>query len=109
MKRIFRQSEPARDVREIGVRVALGAQRQDVTRLVLGEGLRVTAIGVLLGVVTARVLSTLVASLLYGVSATSPAIYGIASAIVVVVTLLATYMPARRATRIDPNLALRAD
>ncbi|HEV8449530.1 MAG TPA: ABC transporter permease [Gemmatimonadaceae bacterium] len=95
--------------REIGVRVALGAQRQDVIRLVLGEGLRVTAIGVLLGVVTARVLSTLVASLLYGVSATSPAIYGAAAAIVVVVTLLATYVPALRATRIDPNLALRAD
>jgi len=95
--------------REIGVRVALGAQRGDVMRLVLGEGLRVTAIGVVVGVVGARLLSSLVASMLFGVSATSASIYGAAAAVVVKVTLLATYMPALRATRIDPNLALRAD
>ena len=95
--------------REIGVRVALGAQRGDVIRLVLGEGLRVTALGVALGVVAARLLSNLVVSLLYDVSATNPSIYVAAASVVVVVTLLATYVPALRATRIDPNLALRAD
>lgn len=95
--------------REIGVRVALGAQRGDVMRLVLGEGLRVTAIGVFVGIVAARALSGLVASMLYDVSATSASIYAGAAGIVVAVTLVATYLPALRATRIDPNLALRSD
>jgi putative ABC transport system permease protein len=95
--------------REIGVRVALGAQRGDVIRLVLGEGMRVTALGVLAGLLGARLLSTLVGSLLYDVSATSPSIYAAAAGVVVTVTLLATYLPALRAARIDPNLALRAD
>jgi putative ABC transport system permease protein len=95
--------------REIGVRVALGAQRGDVIRLVLGEGLRVTALGVVLGIVGARALSALVLSQLYDVSATSPSIYAAAAGIVVIVTLFATYVPAFRATHIDPNLALRAD
>jgi putative ABC transport system permease protein len=95
--------------REIGVRVALGAQRGDVIRLVLGEGMRVTALGVLAGLLGARLLSSLVGSLLYDVSATSPSIYAGAAAVVVTVTLLAIYLPALRAARIDPNLALRAD
>ena len=95
--------------REIGVRVALGAQRGDVIRLVLGEGLRVTALGVVAGILGARVLSNLVASLLYDVSPSSPSIYGAAAGVVAGVTLLATYVPALKATRIDPNLALRSD
>jgi len=95
--------------RELGVRVALGAQASDVLRLVLGEGLRITAAGVLVGLAGAFALSQLVTSLLYGVSATSPGIYTIATTIVVCVTLIASYIPATRAARVDPNVALRSE
>lgn len=95
--------------RELGVRVALGAQSSDVIRLVLGEGLRITIAGVALGLVGAIVLSRLVTSLLYGVSATSPGIYALATAVVIAVTLIATFIPASRAARVDPNVALRAE
>jgi hypothetical protein len=95
--------------RELGVRVALGAQASDVLKLVLGEGLRITAAGVLVGLAGAIALSQLVTSLLYGVSATSPWIYTTATAIVVCVTLIASYIPATRAARVDPNVALRSE
>jgi ABC-type antimicrobial peptide transport system permease subunit len=74
---------------------------------VLGEGLQITAAGVVLGLAGAIAVSRLVTSLLYDVSPTSAAIYAIAAAAIVGVTVFATYLPARRATRVDPTLALR--
>jgi putative ABC transport system permease protein len=95
--------------REIGVRMALGAQAGDVLRMVLGEGLRITAAGVVVGLIGAVLLSRLAASLLFGVSATSAGIYAAATIGIGVVTMVASYLPARRATRVDPTTALRAD
>jgi predicted permease len=95
--------------REIGVRMALGARPSDVLRLVLREGLRITLVGTTLGLLGAFALSRVVTSLLYGVSATDAPTYAASAAAIVVVTLLATFIPARRATRVDPTSALRAD
>jgi len=95
--------------RELGVRVALGASPRDVTRLVLAEGMWMTGGGVLLGLVGARLLAGVIASLLYGVSATDVGLFVAAAVAVVAVSLAATYVPARRASRVDPTLSLRAD
>jgi len=95
--------------REIGVRMALGARPSDVLRLVLSEGLRITLAGTILGILGAFALSRIVTSLLYGVSATDAPTYAASAAAIVAVTLLATFIPARRATRVDPTSALRAD
>jgi putative ABC transport system permease protein len=95
--------------REIGVRMALGARPADVLRLVLGEGARITIAGVIGGLLGAYALSRVVQSLLFGVSATSAWIYAAATAAILGVTLVASYLPARRATRVDPTSALRAD
>jgi predicted permease len=93
--------------REIGVRMALGAQRRDVLSLVLGEGMRVTLLGVAIGVAGAFALTRVMQSLLYDVSATDPRVFGAAAALVAVVAIVATYIPARRATRVDATAALR--
>jgi predicted permease len=93
--------------REIGVRMALGARPFDVLRLVLGEGMRITMIGVAAGLAGAYAASRLIASLLYGTSATNAGVYAAASVAIVAVTLVATYLPARRATLVDPTAALR--
>jgi predicted permease len=95
--------------REIGVRMALGARPWDVVRLVLRDGLRITALGVAVGLLGAIAASRVVATLLYDVSPTSAPIYVLATAAVAIVTLVATFIPARRATRVDPTSALRAD
>jgi len=95
--------------REIGVRMALGARPSDVLRLVLGEGLRITLVGTLVGLIGAFALSRVVTSLLYGVSATDGTTYAAAAAAIVAVTVVATLIPARRATRVDPTSALRSD
>ena len=93
--------------REIGVRMALGAQRRDVLTLVLGEGLRVTLLGVAIGVAGAYALTRVLQSLLFDVSATDPRFFASAAGLVAAVALLATYIPARRATRVDATAALR--
>jgi putative ABC transport system permease protein len=94
---------------EIGVRVAMGAQRGDVITLVVGEGARLAAIGIGLGIIGAYWATQLLSSLLYGVAARNLAAFaGVASAMFVM-ALLATYIPARRAARVDPMTALRTE
>jgi len=95
--------------REIGVRMALGAQAADVLRMILGEGVLIAAAGVTVGLLGAFALSRLVATLLYGVSPTNPAIYATAAVITILITTAATLVPARRATKVDPTVALRSD
>jgi len=93
--------------REIGIRMALGAQRRDVLLLIIKEGAKFSLVGVVLGVAGAFAVTRLLASQLYGVSATDPITYAAVAIVMTMVTLLACYIPARRAMRIDPLLALR--
>jgi ABC-type antimicrobial peptide transport system permease subunit len=93
--------------REMGIRVALGAQRGDILRLVMKDGARFAIIGVSLGVISALALSRLLASELYGVSPADPLTFLVAASIMTLVTLLACYVPTRRAMRVDPMVALR--
>ncbi|HXW16795.1 MAG TPA: ABC transporter permease [Candidatus Acidoferrales bacterium] len=94
-------------LREIGVRIALGAQRKDVLRLVVGAGLRLAAIGAMLGAAAALALTREMSSLLFGVSATDPATFVAVLALVGIAAALAAYIPAMRAMRVDPMVALR--
>jgi predicted permease len=95
--------------REIGVRIALGAQRADVLRLVLGEGAGMAAIGVAVGAATGLALTRLMASQLFGVTAHDPMTFVGVALVIVLVALAACYVPARRASRVDPLVALRAE
>ena len=92
---------------ELGIRLALGARRQHVMALVLGHGMKMALGGIALGLVAAFALTRLLSKMLYGVSATDPATFTIIALLLLIVALLACYMPARRATKVDPLVALR--
>jgi putative ABC transport system permease protein len=94
---------------EIGVRMALGAQRPDVLRLVVNQGMKPVIIGLLVGIVSAFALGRLIASQLFGVSAHNPALFGGATLLLAATALVACLLPARRATRVDPIQALRSE
>ena len=92
---------------EIGIRMALGAQQKDILRLVLGQGAKLISIGVAAGIAAAFALTPLMASLLFGVAATDPLTLITVASLLIMVALLACYIPARRAMRVDPIVALR--
>ena len=94
---------------ELGVRVALGATTRDVLALVLREGVRLAVLGVVIGVAAAIVLTRLMRSMLFDVGATDPATFVLAPLLLVGVAVLASYLPALRATRVDPIEALRSE
>jgi putative ABC transport system permease protein len=94
---------------EIGVRMAIGAQTGDVLRMILGGGMKLALIGVAIGTAGAMALSHLVASMLYGVTPFDPVSYAATALVLLAVAALACYVPARRAMRIDPILALRQE
>jgi predicted permease len=97
----------SRRTHEIGIRMALGARRADVLKLVLGQGLRLSAAGAAIGLVAAMAASRLMSSFLYGVRPTDPLCYVASILVAVSVALLASYFPARRAMKVDPVVALR--
>ena len=99
----------SRRTQEMAIRMALGAGRSEVLRLVLREGLGVTMFGVGVGLIAALVLSRVMAGYVYGIKATDPVTFTSASVLLVAVAMLATYIPARRATHVDPMAALRRE
>jgi len=92
---------------EYGLRMALGAQRQDVLQLVLGDGFKIVATGIFVGIGVSSVLTWFMRSLLYAVSPNDPLTFVVVAALLALVAPAACYIPARRATRVDPMVALR--
>jgi ABC-type antimicrobial peptide transport system permease subunit len=95
--------------REIGIRMALGARPPEVIRMVLWQGMKFILAGAVIGIVGALALSRVLAQLVYGVSTTDPLVFSVVPVILLAVALCAGYIPALRATRIDPIHALRAE
>jgi predicted permease len=99
----------SRRVHELGIRIALGAQRVDILRMALSEGMRLVLFGLIAGVVGAMILTRFLRTLLFNVTATDPLVFVSIAALLAAVALLACYIPARRATRVDPLVALREE
>ena len=95
--------------REIGLRMALGAEASDISRLMLGQGVAITALGLTVGLLAALATSRLLAGLVYGVATTDPVTYASVALVLASVAFIAVWIPARRATRVDPLIALRED
>jgi ABC-type antimicrobial peptide transport system permease subunit len=98
-----------RRTREIGVRMALGADRTDVLRLVVREGMRLTTIGLVFGLMVSLGLAAVLSRVLYGVRPVDLSVFGSVTVLLLGISALACYLPARRATRVDPLIALRAE
>jgi len=92
---------------EIGIRMALGAQTRDVLRLVVGQGIKLVLLGLVIGVAGALAVTRLMASLLFGVGTKDPVTFGVVAVLLSLIALLACYIPAHRAARVDPLEALR--
>jgi putative ABC transport system permease protein len=92
---------------EIGIRIALGAAKSNVLSLVVGQAMSLAGVGIVVGMSASLLLTRFLASLLYGVSATDPATFGAIALLLAGVALLACYIPARRAAKVDPMIALR--
>ena len=99
----------AQRTHELGVRVALGAQRADLIRLVVGEGLRVGAGGIGIGAVIALACSRWIAPLLFNESPRDPVVFGLVTGVLLAIILVASFIPAQRAARVDPQVALRTE
>ena len=99
----------AQRTREIGVRMALGAEARHVLRLVIGQGMLLVCVGIAAGLILAYWLTKWLSGWLYGVGATDPLTYGAIALLLAVVALLACWIPARRATKVDPMIALRCE
>jgi ABC-type antimicrobial peptide transport system permease subunit len=94
---------------EIGIRLALGAERKNILHMILHQGLALAAIGAGIGLIAALIVARLMRSVLYGVGPTDPITFVAVPAIFIAVAVLACYLPARRATKVDPMIALRRE
>jgi ABC-type antimicrobial peptide transport system permease subunit len=97
----------AQRTHELGIRIALGANRSDILKLVLGQGLRISLVGLVVGLAIALGVTRVIAAMLYGVKPTDPVTFGGVSVLLTAVALLASYLPARRAAKVEPLVALR--